>query len=324
MRYYEITITPKNSKPVTFTTLTPFGTYNGSSLKVELDVFQNWYAQPTQNAYIKISGVDFQTINQSASFNGATIQVMAGMSKGLPFANPAQQGMILLGTVFQCFANWQGTEVTLDLVVIPLIGSPDLPQNLTGTWAKGQKLEDAVKAVLKAAYKDVPITGSFNAKLVSPEDQPLYYQDLVQFSEYVRVASQSIIKQSDYQGAQIGYTPTGFVLTDGTTSKTPFKISFFDIIGNATWIDIATIQIKLVMRGDLSIGEYIQLPVGLPALNIVNNYSQYRNTVSFQGVFQIKQIHHVGNSRQPDANAWVSVVDAYIPYVQSDQQGATQ
>lgn len=319
MRFYEITITPENGTPVTFTTVTPLGFNNGGALKVELDIFQNWYAQPTQNAYIKISGVSFETLNQSSSFNNATIQVMAGMSKGLPFADPAQQGMILLGTVFQCFGNWQGTEVTLDLVVVPLIGSPKAPANLTGTWAKGQKLEDAVKTVLKAAYKDVPVTGSFNTKLVSPEDQPMYYQDLVQFSEYVRVVSQSIIKQPDYQGAQIGYTPTGFVLTDGTTPKTPFQISFYDIIGNATWIDIATIQVKLVMRGDLSIGEYIQLPAGLPALNIINNYSQFRTSISFQGIFQIKQIHHVGNSRQADANAWCTIVDAYIPYVENKQ-----
>ena len=319
MRFYSISITPENGIPVTFTTVTPAGFNNGGALKVELDIFQNWYAQPTQNAYIKISGVDFQTLNQSSSFNGATIQVIVGMSKGLPFANPTQQGMVLLGTVYQCFGNWQGTEVTLDLVVVPLVGSPKKPANLTGTWKKGQLLEEAVKDVLSAGYKDVPITGSFNKKLVSPEDQPMYYQDLVQLSEYVKIVSQSIIKQPDYQGAQIGYTPTGFVLSDGTTTKTPFQISFFDIIGNATWIDIATIQVKVVMRGDLTIGEYIQLPAGLPALNIVNNYSQYRNSISFQGIFQIKQIHHVGNSRQADSNAWVTVIDAYIPFVENKQ-----
>ena len=38
---------------------------------------------------------------------GMTIKMWVGMSKGLPLAKPAQQGLVLEGTVWQVLGNWQ-------------------------------------------------------------------------------------------------------------------------------------------------------------------------------------------------------------------------
>ena len=67
------------------------------------------------------------------------------------------------------------------------------------------------------------------------------------------------------------------------------------------------------MRGDLNIGDYISFQSGIPVLNVVNNNSQYRNKISFNGVFFITKLHHVGSSRQADGNAWVTIIEAIIP-----------
>lgn len=85
------------------------------------------------------------------------------------------------------------------------------------------------------------------------------------------------------------------------------------MIGNATWIDAFTIQIKVAMRGDLTINQYIILPIkglGL-AVSALNPLNYYKNTIPFQNVMLIKRIHHMGNSRQADANSWVTVIDCY-------------
>jgi hypothetical protein len=38
--------------------------------------------------------------------------------------------------------------------------------------------------------------------------------------------------------------------------------------------------------------------------------SQFRNSSVFQGNFQVTQVRHVGNYRQPDASAWATTIDA--------------
>ena len=319
MRYYEIRISPgelssTSFAPITFSTLTPARTDNGSALSVDIDIFQTWYHQPAQNGYIKIKGVDFKQLNQSANFNNAKIRVSVGMSKGLPYAKPSQAGLIIDGTILQCFGNWLGSEVSLDFVIGAATYNPNTEVNLSFEWKKGTPLQDAVTNTLKKAYPTVPVSGAFSPNLIYTEDQWGQYTSLLSFSKYINAVSKQVITSENYQGASIGSSSAGFILADGTVAapKTT-KVDFTDIVGNLTWIDIATIQAKLIMRSDLNIGDKIIFPKGSPVLNIVNNYSQYRNNISFNGVFQINQVRHVGSSRQADGNSWCTIVNAVIP-----------
>jgi hypothetical protein len=326
MRYYEITISPSDQttvsfEPITFSSLNKDGSFNGSALGIDIDIFQASYNQPAQNGYIKIKGVDFRQIGQTAYLNFAKIKVSLGMSKGLPYAKEQQKGLVIDGTILQCFGNWIGTEVSLDLVIGPATYNPNATVNLTGTWTQGDTLEKVVRTMLSNAYKDknnvsVPINGSFGANLKYTETRALSYPNLQAFSKQVYDFSKQIEKSPNYLGAQITSTATGFYLFDGVLSTQKDKrIEFEDIIGNLTWRDVATIQAKTTMRADLNLGDIISFPKGTPALNVVNNYSQYRNDLSFQGKFQITQLRHVGSSRQPDGNSWCTVIDAVIPGV---------
>ena len=319
MRYYEIIVSPGTQSKTSFTpfvysTLTPLRTDNGSALSVELDIFETWYHQPAQLGYVKIRGVDFKNLNQSANFNMARIQIYVGMSKGLPYANQSQAGLIIDGTILQCFGNWLGTEVSLDFVVGQATYNPKIDVNLSFSWKKDDTLESAVKNCLKKAYPSTPIYGGYSSNLIFTEDQPAQYQNLSQLSKYVNDISKQVIKDPTYIGASIASTSNGFLLFDGTVpSNRSRSIQFTDIVGNLTWIDIATIQAKLIMRSDLTVGDTITFPRGTPVLNVVNNFSQYRNDISFQGKFTITSIRHVGSSRQADGNSWCTIVNAVIP-----------
>ena len=161
MRYYEIQISPSSLStssfaPITFSTLTPLKTDNGSALSVDIDIFQTWYHQPAGNSHIKLWGVDLRDLGQKAGFNPvkqasglgydyAKIQIGVGMSKGLPFANPNQAGVIVNGSILQSFSTWQGTEVGLDIVLIPAQVNPNAVANITMAWDKGQTLTFSYK-----------------------------------------------------------------------------------------------------------------------------------------------------------------------------------
>jgi len=319
MRYYQIKISPSSVSKVSFTpvvysSINRNGTDNGAALSVDIDVFQTWYNQPAQNGFITIRGVDFSQLNQSANFNFAKIQVYVGMSKGLPYANPKQAGLIIDGTILQCFGNWLGNDVSLNLVIAPANYDPNQNVNLSFNWQKGATLTDAVKATLNNAYKDVPINGQFSKNLVYPQNAAGQYSDLLSFSNAINKLSRQVIKDPTYFGAQISSTSSGFLLFDGTsTSVKTNNIDFTDMVGNLTWKDFATINAKLIMRYDLNVGDYIVFPKGSPVLNVVNNGSQFRNNISFQGKFIITSVRHVGSSRQPNGYSWCTIVDAVIP-----------
>ena len=324
MRYYEIRISPgvlsaKSFAPITFSTLTPGRTNNGSALSVDIDIFQTWYHQPAQNGYIKIKGVDFRDLNQSANFNNAKIRVSVGMSKGLPYAKPSQAGLIIDGTILQCFGNWLGSEVSLDFVIGSASYDPNVEVNLSFEWlakTKNQTLQSAVENTIGKAYQGIPISGSFSPNLIYTEDQWGQYTSLLAFSKYINAVSKQIITSKNYQGASIGSSSAGFILADGTVpAPKTTKVEFTDIVGNLTWLNIDRIQAKLIMRSDLNVGDKITFPKGTPVLNVVNNYSQNRNNISFDGVFQIDKIRHIGSSRQADGSSWCTIVDAVIPGV---------
>jgi hypothetical protein len=330
MRFYDITITPPLADPTRFkafsySSQSGLGSDNYSCLRVDLDIFQNAYHQYASNGYVKVWGIDLKALGQVSNINptissdGKTVQlcgiyIQIGMSKGLPYANPKQRGIVLQGAILQAFSNWQGTEVCLDLVIVPGFVDPNALKNITFNWAKGTELTDAVKQSLKNAYPDTPISGSFSSGLIYTEDAPSQHFDLLSLSAKVNQVSRTIKKNPKYTGAIITSTAKGFLLTDSALTPTATKeIAFTDVIGNLTWLGINTISAKVVMRGDLNIGDYISFQSGIPVLNIVNNNSQYRNKISFNGTFFITKLHHVGSSRSPDGNAWVTIIEAIIP-----------
>ena len=330
MRFYDITITPPLAEPnrfkaFSYSSQSGLGDDNYSSLRVDLDIFQNAYHQYASNGYVKVWGVDLKALGQIANLNptisadGKNVQlcgiiIQIGMSKGLPYANPKQRGVVVQGAILQAFANWQGTEVCLDLVVVPGYVDPNALKNITFNWQKGTELTAAVKQALQTAYPETPISGSFSTGLVYTEDAPAQNFDLLSLSSKINQISKTIKKDPKYTGAIITSTAQGFFLTDSAITPSATKqIAFTDVIGNLTWLGINTISAKVVMRGDLNIGDYISFQPGIPVLNVVNNNSQYRNKIAFNGTFFITKLHHVGSSRSPDGNAWVTIIEAIIP-----------
>lgn len=313
MRAYFIRITNPDTGVVLaqYTSFNPDGTTNGAALRVEWDIPVYAYGDPAGNAYVKISGVNYSDIVAANNLNDADITIYGGMAKGLPLANPAQAGVLLKGTVFQCFGNWQGTQSSLELMVTAKAGTVAKPVNLAYTWRKGTPLQDAVTQALKIAFPGSAITGAFSPSLVYTEDQPFAYQTLAQFARFVLDTSRAINPDPTYIGAQIVQTASGFNLYDGTAPSNAKQISFLDLIGQPTWLDAGTMQFKTVTRADLNVGDRIKMPAGTNVINTVNSFTRYRNATAFQGEFQIRNIRHVADSRQASADSWCTIIDTY-------------
>lgn len=320
MRYYSIVITnPANgavlqapASLVATSTYTSFA--NGATvpgaLNIELDVPVLPLATPAGAALVRIWGISLQEISQASDLNGKSIAIYAGMQKGLPLANPAQAGLIVQGTIFQAFGNWIGTDQTLDLILQPDTGTPDSPRNIVLNWKAGTPLAQAIAATLSTGFPGFTANINISPNLVLSYDAVGYYQTAGQFAQWLKNMSASIIGGATYQGVDVFLKENVFTVYDGTTPTAPRQIAFQDLIGQPTWIDAPNIQFKCAMRGDMNVGDYVKLPPSIVTTGASAQSSLINLKTSFQGVFQIIQMRHVGNFRQPDAASWATVFDA--------------
>lgn len=311
MRYYSIVLSDPESGAVKKSYASFVGGKNlPGALNVELDVPVVPFAIPYGSAFVKVWGVPLSDVGQASDLNGLAISVYAGMQKGLPLANPAQAGLIVQGYVFQAFGNWIRTEQSIDLNVQPQSGTIVVPKNIVLNWAKGTKLSDAIAATLSTAFPEYSTSIAISENLVLPADEVGYFATVGQFATYLKAVSASIIGGS-YQGVDVLLTEKTFKVWDGTSPTTPTTLAFQDMIGQPTWIDPLSVQVKLVMRADLSVGDYVKFPPALVTTNPGTTSPLVNAKSVFQGTFQIGAVRHVGNFRQADAASWVTVVDAY-------------
>jgi hypothetical protein len=328
-RYYKVAIGANTTAP-SGSTVAPSGNagatwtnqVNGlpdpNAQQVELDLPVAAYAEPAGPAlpHVKIWGVGLQQISQAADFVGAPISVYGGMQAGLPLATAAagQAGLLVSGTVFQAFGNWQGVNQTLDLVIQPGPpgGTQDQPAGLSFLWKKGVQLSAMLKQALAQAYPGVTANVNIAQNLVLPADEQGFYGTLPQFANYVKAISQQL-GGGTYPGVDIVIKDGAFNVFDGSSKTSPKQLNFQDQVGQATWIDAFTITWNMVMRGDVPIGDVVTLPplTQYQAVTTQASQSQARNQAAFQGSWTVNFVRHVGNSRAPDASAWITNFRAY-------------
>jgi hypothetical protein len=310
------------------------GANDPGALNVEFDVAVVPYATPMQLSAITIWGTGLQDISQAENLVNQTIQIYGGMATGLPLATAAAQyaGLLFEGWVFQAFANWIGTAQTLNLIVAagtPPNGAsqtstrPSPPRNLVLNWKKGQTLQQALTNTLNTGFSGFTVSGKLNSGLVLPYDMPGFYANVTQLALWTKNFSAALLGGT-YPGADIALSSKTFTLYDNSqdSSGSPKQIQFQDLIGQPTWIKSPSIQFKTPMRADINVGDLIKLPP-----TVVNNTQQAQSSLTnqntnFQGNFKVTVVRHVGNFRQPTADAWVSIFDA-VPMSTSSGTAST-
>jgi hypothetical protein len=318
MRYYKILITNVATRVVTtYTSLSASGITLLGALNIELDFPIVQMSAKNGNAILKIWGVSLESLSQAFDLNPAangaatnTIQVSAGMAKGLPLANPSQAGIILEGEIRQAFGNAIGVDRYIEFVISATNGTALKPKNLSHPWPNGMNLGVMIKQVLAIAYPALPCTVNVNPNLVLNQAEPGFWGNLFQFAQYVKEVSQHIIG-GNYPGVNIVVHGNGITVYDGTVTPPNNVINFNDLIGQPTWQGPNLIQFSVVMRSDLNVGETITLPKTSVITAVQpSGAGSFKNAPIFQGTFSIIELRHVGNFRQGDAASWVSVVTA--------------
>lgn len=337
MRYYDIKISyPPDSKGNPGKLYKQYsslrnGVFNPGNLMVEFDIQRFGESTPKGQSQITIWGIGPQEMQQARqNMFGMEIEMSVGMSAGLPLAKAGPQGLVLKGTVWQVFGNWQGTELRLDLIVTagpvsPTNPAPLSPLSLTLPWARGRKLSDALFDCFRTlgGYR---FNISISDRLINDYDSPMFCGSLEELAKYINSTSRSIIKDSNYGGVEItvvngneirvfdndysSHPESSAKSGANYRNNNPKQIDFTDLIGQPTWIKYNTISVPSVMRGDIQVGDFILMPKSARPMIQASSYSQFRDDSAFTGKFAVYSVRLLGNSRQTDGNSWVTILEA--------------
>lgn len=314
-RYYSCTLTPQGqTKPIRTWTSHPGGIFDPAALNIEYDALIGPYGTPSGASTVTLQGISLQDLTQPQQFAGMILELKAGMKAGLPLVNPAQAGTILRGQVFQCFGNWEGTEQTLDFVVIPAGYTVDNPGDIVLYWAAGTSLSAALQQTFSVAYPGVPVDMNISSDLSQSFDEIHVCGTLDQLAQIVGDITEGVFDNRVTIGIQAGR----IVVFDSTYSPQPIQLVFTDFVGQPTWLAVNTIQFKMVARADLRMGSIVKMPQGyqnLPGFvtTTANSYpsiAKYQTT--FQNSFIVQELRQVGNFRSNEAAQWVTIANCVM------------
>lgn len=332
MRYYEINILDSNDKVIQHYSSHKNGAYNPGALMVEFDILRFGESTPQGETHLTIWGIGPREMQQARqNLYGKKIQIFVGMSKGLPLAGVGNKKLAIEGYVFQVFGNWQGTEMRLDFIIVsgPVTQSNNGEMSklqITLPWSVGQKLSVALtQCFMTSGFKP---NISISDRLVLNYERGLFCASLSDLAKDLYTFSKSKIKDKGYTGVEIAIVNGNEIRVwdndyanhpDSSAkngaikrSKSPIKLEFIDLIGQPTWIEFNTMSVVCVMRADIQQGDHILMPEQAVPMIQASSYSQFRDDSAFKGVFEVKSVRMLGNSRQPTAEAWITVIEAYV------------
>jgi hypothetical protein len=353
------------------------GGTNRAAPRLVLDLPTSVMHQPDQSSgYLSIETVSIDLINQANNLNviksPLNIAVFGGMAAGLPLANPAQSGPLITGQIQRCFGNWTGTQMSISIFVmtggssvssnqttgnpgtVPAPSTVNAPANIVFVWEQGQKLIDAIVIALRVPFPNYSIQGNIHEDLTWTSGQAVkgVYNSLHQFAAFIHQKSLSVIggyapDPELYQGVNIAISGNTISIFDGSTPLTPKQLVITDLLGQPTWNEGRDVQVAVVLRGDIEIGDYVTLPltsgvtsgsapsnVPLPSTSLISAPgAQFstgpltppeKDSSIFQGTYRISSIRHVGDSRDANGLAWTSVLDLqWIPPVATNAAPTT-
>jgi hypothetical protein len=127
MRYYAVKIdgAPSSFPAITGAALSgaqfssvAMGQNDPGALRCQMYLEQDTAHTASSNSFIRFWGIPLAQISQASNLAGKGIEVDGGMWPGLPLATSqsAYKGMLVQGTIYAAFGNWQGTDMTLDIL----------------------------------------------------------------------------------------------------------------------------------------------------------------------------------------------------------------
>jgi hypothetical protein len=182
------------------------------------------------------------------------------------------------------------------------------PLNLIHNLQPNASLSSAIKETLSKAFPNGKPNVQISDALKLPYQDAGMYQNLQQYASYIKNLSHSVLGIKDYTGVNFSSHSNVIDVWDITKNIAYGQIDVIDLIGQPTWIDLQTVSVKTILRGDLHVGSDTTIPSTL--INIAAD-AVYPASPSFQkthitlpGKYRVIKVLHIGDFRNPDGAGW--------------------
>ncbi len=308
----EVSTTSGPSNIVKTWTSHPGGKYDAGAQNIMFDMLVMPASAAVGGSTLTIEGISLDDLKHGTDFTGLDFVLQCGFQAGLPLANPKQAGIIAAGNIFQSFANWEGTEMSLTFVIFP----GGLNTTLVLNWPANTELSIAIQNMLNIAYPGVKVNINIGSFLQGHDEI---------HADSLDSMAQIIGAWTAYYGREVSITLQNgvFNVSDSTYQPKTIPLNFVDLIGQATWIEPNIMQVKLQMRADISVGSLILLPAGMESVpglvsTLAASISGRMNYApTFQGYFSVIGVRHIGNFRSSDGAQWATLVNCVPVDIQS-------
>jgi hypothetical protein len=311
------------------------GVNDPGALDIEIDIFlKAGGSDAPSQSHVTIYGIPISWVSQASQFTGKNIKIYGGYTNGLPLANEQvkNQGLLVDGQIWPSYGNWISNNTSICFVIKPSDsgqGGPTDPKNIVHNMPTGTLLSTAIKNALTTAFpnSNVNVNISSSLKLTYPDWS--FHQSLDQYMAYCKSLSHSILgtpSKTGYAGVTGTMQGSNISVVDGTVKGGVIQINYDDLVGQPTWIGLNKIQVFTLLRGDISISasssgiQQIKLPPTLTTITEVNALlagtqgnsipGLSGNYLTFQGTWDVQSVRHIGRFRDPQWNAWMTIIEA--------------
>lgn len=336
-RRYEITIEDKNGQPVGDVNGNQIGPWHshwqGSPLPGALDIEFDIQTLGSgmlaaQSSTLIIRGLPMGVMKQSINLSECICTLNAGFgSVGLPLSTSqsVHYGMILEGQIYTPYANWQGTNQSLNLGMINYAPVMSVSGILRMDGVRGENIGNMILRNMKEAFPGKRVMMSIADNLILPENVPsAEYSNIGGYSLAIGSLSRSLVNDPKYVGINIYMQKDFIVVTDllHPINELTHNISLEELIGQPTWEGFNSISVKVPLRSDINVGDGVNI-ANLTECSVYTPYGGFGTLLTtnggvamvarlkettFNGKFIVSGIRHVGSFRNTKADAWVTII----------------
>ena len=190
------------------------------------------------------------------------------------------------------------------------------PLKLIHNMMEGVPLDSAVKQTLESAFPNSPIMTAMKDGMKLDYHDAGFYQTITQHLGYIKSLSKDLAKATSYGGVNAYPIKNKIVLADGTKPLSEVALNVIDLIGNPTWggkdADSGKMLVNFMtpMRADIFPAMVVHLPDTFqnltPGMNVYRaGYPRnLRERTTFNGPVNLTHVMIVGDSRNPQGEAW--------------------
>jgi hypothetical protein len=188
------------------------------------------------------------------------------------------------------------------------------PLNIIHNMIPNMQMSQAIQQTLSKVFPQANLDIRISPMLKLAYQDAGMYQSIEQVSQLWRKLSQSILGSTKYPGVHLASIDNTIRVLDFSQPFSNQPISYMELVGQPTWIGPFTINVKIVLRGGLNVGDDITLPDTLVGFggtdSMVPGQPDQRTHVSLPGTYRIMKILHVGDLRNPDGANWTTNIEA--------------